>query len=83
MIRYRGLLHGLFPSQHDIDILVSATPGPKFLVSKFYPFRRILEGSAEPSHEVNHDPANIQPPIGACETAPPDLHLHAADPARV
>ena len=46
-------LHDLFPSQHDVDILVQATPGGSFITSQFYSFRRVIEGTAEPAHNIS------------------------------
>ncbi len=45
-------LHALFPAQQDIDIIVNTTPGAFFIMSQFFCFRDVLEGTAEPSSNM-------------------------------
>ena len=55
-------LHNLFPSQHDVDILVQATPGGNFITSQFYSFRRVIEGTAEPAYNISAIPLESSHP---------------------
>ncbi|KAK3317145.1 hypothetical protein B0T19DRAFT_302331 [Cercophora scortea] len=51
-------LHALFPSQKDIDIITSSSAGPFFLISLFYAFRDLMEGTAPPASRIS-----VIPPI--------------------
>ncbi|KAK3682977.1 hypothetical protein B0T22DRAFT_297796 [Podospora appendiculata] len=51
-------LHALFPSQNDVDVITGSSAGPFFLVSLFFAFRDLMQGTAPPASRIS-----VIPPI--------------------
>ncbi|KAK4642758.1 hypothetical protein QC761_400430 [Podospora bellae-mahoneyi] len=57
-------LHSLFPSQHDVDVLVKSTPAPYFIIALFHSYQDIMEGLSEtPENIATIPPPNAHPTV--------------------